>query len=157
MIRDIAWCINTGCKEFSKKKLSSSEANWICSKCKLPGGYVKERAIDEDTHNGVYKTVRVEFNYDVLERRYREIAIVDIPSLRSGGIYTQCNPFCSTEKRALDIGTTLICSLNCGSKEDGVLGQTIISLDADREHFSAALEALGEKLNERERRILDGR
>lgn len=145
--------MNVECEEFCKGLfLMHPPTTFYCPRCRVPGDKVMDERIDKPDSSGVYKTVRIEFNYEPANKRYAETAIVDIPELKTGGEYTMRCVTVRTSNRALKIGEFIICALNSGMGADAPR-ETVLDLDVDDATWANSLSNLNDLLEERERRL----
>jgi hypothetical protein len=153
--RAVGYCLNTNCASFAKGifLLNQSKA-FYCPQCRNLGFIVAEKSWIEDTNDGLFKSVRVEFDYDPLNKKYRSIAVVEIPELKFGGTYFLQSPLVKTEKRALMIAETLINNINCyGAKGDILTKETVLSMDTSIKEFRENCAKLEVTLETKARRI----
>lgn len=102
----------------------------------------------------IFNEVRVEHNFDSLQKRYRSIAIVNDDSL--AGIcntYTLQSPLIQTENRALKVAEALLANLNRyrGNLIEGEIPLTheqTLSFDADLSVFTRQCRKLKEDLEQ---------
>jgi hypothetical protein len=157
MKRAVGYCSNVGnltlpgCEDYSKGVfLLNHGKTFYCPRCRHLGKVVKEAGFADHVEDQPFKEVRVEFNYDPVEDRFREIAIVrDEAIFGSGSKYTLMSPLIKTEKRALKVSEAILANLQRYSNilEDGIPKTTeiIISFDEDVDVFSRKLKDLGEE------------
>lgn len=154
MKRAVGYCMNrgtndtNGCEDYAKGVfLLNHGPQFYCPRCRDEGMVVKERGFADDI-SGVFKEVRVEYNYDPLIGRYREIAIVRDDSIwGESSTYTLLSPLIKTEKRALKVAEAILANLQrySGSFLQGEIPRTseiIISFDDEKESFQKKLRAL---------------
>lgn len=153
MKRAVGYCDNNECEEFSKGTfLLNPDDNFYCSRCRRPGWIEVESVFDIDTHNGMYKTVKVEFSFNPLLRKYKETAIVTISELPVGGVYIIRSPMIKTESRALKTGEYALNHLNAGQK-DWRRAETILSFDLPAEDFRKECQKIDQILSKKSRRL----
>ena len=150
--RAVGYCTNNQCENFLKGTFLLNHGDtFYCPHCRMLGFVERERWLDSDDQ--VYKTVRVHFNFNPGNKRYMEIAIVDVNELKYGGMYELYSPLIRTEQRALKIAETTLCLLNSGMKNsDGQLSNELI-MDVDNGDWDAQILKLERLLEERERRV----
>lgn len=155
MKRAVGYCENIDCEDFGKGVFLLNHGNtFYCPRCRDLGFVETEVSVDNDTHDGLYKTVRVEFNFNVCNKTYPEVAIVDIPELTEGGTYTIKSPLIRTEQRALKVAESVIGHVNSGKKNlRDMDSQTLMSMDGTREEFAKECEKLDADLMLRSRRL----
>jgi hypothetical protein len=112
---------------------------------------VRERTTDTGPEYGVYKTVRVHFDYNPATKRYKQIGIVDITELPNGGTYEIYSPFVKADKRALRMGEVTLCALNSGVAKESASRE--ITINISRGDWHEQLKRLEYLLDERERRV----
>lgn len=156
MRRAVGYCNNLECEDFLKGcfLLNHGEV-YNCIRCRQLGWIEGETVIDENIYNGVYKSVRIEFDYRPLEKKYHQTAIVGIPFLSAGGCYTLRTPLVKTETRALKIAENIIIHLNSGIKDREQMTQpTLINMDLPWPQYQKALEAMAKALDLREKILI---
>jgi ribosomal protein S27AE len=155
MKRAVGYCENIYCEDFGKGVFLLNHGDtFYCPRCRDLGFVETEVSVDDDTHDGLYKTVRVEFNFNVCNKTYPEVAIVDIPELTEGGTYTIKSPLIRTEQRALKVAESVIGHVNSGKKNlRDMDSQTLMSMDGTREEFAAECAKLDVDLALRSRRL----
>lgn len=154
MKRGVGYCDNVECEDFLKGTflLNHGEA-WYCPRCRVLGFSEpehRETSALPGNPDTVYKTVRVHFNYEPTNRRYKEIGIVDINELKTGDVYDLYSPLIKTEQRALKVAQATMCALNSGS-EAGMQNEHVI--DISDPNWAASLHTLEVALCERDRRL----
>ena len=150
--RACGYCQNSKCEDFIKGVFLLNHGDtFYCPRCHELGTVNAERIVDGGTVHGVYKTVRVHFDYDPASKRHRQIAIVDIPELRTGGQYELFSALIKLEKRALQVAEVIIAGLNSGIIKDSVAHG--IKVDIGRSDWPEQIERLDRVLSERERRV----
>jgi hypothetical protein len=111
---------------------------------------VREAGHAED-RGTAFKEVRVEFNYDPIQKRFRDLAIVrDEAIWGRGSTYTLRSPLIKTEKRALSVAEAVLANLQRYSgmlAEDEIphAREIAISFDDDRGEFFRRLDILAEQ------------
>lgn len=148
MKRAVGYCKNTGCEDYAKGVFLLNHGDtFYCPRCRQQGEVESERGHYVGTSD-IFKEVRVEYNYDPIEKRYREIAIVRDESLWGRcNVYTLQSPLIKTEKRGLKVAESILANLNRyrGLLDgDGIPRTTevILSFDDDPEDFSRKLSHL---------------
>jgi hypothetical protein len=71
-----------------------------------------EHGVFTSEHEGVFREVRVEHNYDPIAEKYRAVAVVTDNELTEGDTYTLFSPLIKTEKRALKVAENLLSTLS---------------------------------------------
>lgn len=152
MKRAVGYCGDTDCEDYSKGVfLLNHGETFYCPRCRKVGAVVAERGISNQKDGAPFKEVRVEFNYDPINTRFREIGIVrDEAVWGSGSTYTLLSPLIKTEKRALKVAEAILANLQRYAElalNDGVprTTETIVSFDEDIDAFSAKMKRLGEE------------
>lgn len=144
MKRATGYCENTNCEDYAKGVFLLNHGDTFhCPRCRYHGRIEAERGHYYGSAD-YFTEVRVEYNYDPITLRYREIAIVKDESLPSGCTYTLHSPLIKTENRALKVAEAVLASLNRFGLEDGIPKQheTLMSFDKPRDEFRADCEAL---------------
>ncbi len=113
MERGVGYCVNTDCEDFSKGVFLLNHGDtFCCPRCRVSGHVEKERGC----HTGdadAFKEVRVEFNFEPIQKKYREIAIVRDESLWGrNNVYTLYSALIKTEQRALKVAEAILANLN---------------------------------------------
>lgn len=146
--RAVGYCEQTDCEDYAKGVflLNHGDTFW-CPRCKRIGPI--EAEIGKSVGNwGIYKEVRVEYNYDPIQKRYRELAIVRDESLWGKcDVYHLHSPLIKTEKRALKVAEAMLANLNMQERPlvPGEIPRThelILSFDVPKEKFSQEMERL---------------
>jgi len=76
------------------------------------GKVVRETGLAERISDAPFKEVRVEFDYDLLEDKFRQLAIVRDESIwGTGNKYLLKSPLIKTEKRALKVAEAILGNL----------------------------------------------
>lgn len=148
--RGIGLCNNVHCEKYLKSNfLLAHLGDFTCPECKQVGSIVAERGIPSRELGQLFGEVRVEFNYDPTQKRYREIAVLRDESLGPDvGSYTAQMPTVNTEKRALKLGEMLFASLNEGLSLDSDLEEIpkarerVLNFDSSLEEFKEQLRGL---------------
>lgn len=157
MRRGVGYCMNQGsgddsegCEDYAKGVFLLNHGNkFPCPRCRVNGVVVKEMGIADDPE-GIFKEVRVEYNYDPIEVRYREVAIVRDDSIWGpSSTYTLMSPLIKTEKRALKVAESILANLQrySGSLLNDDIPRTteiILSWDEDLPEFKEKLKRLSD-------------
>jgi hypothetical protein len=152
MKRAVGYCGDTNCDDYAIGVfLLNHGETFYCPRCRAVGSVVAERGISYAKADQPYKEVRVEFNYDPINGRFREIGIVRDEAIRgSGSQYTLLSPLIKTENRALKVAEAILANLQ--RYADMVVGdyiprttETIISFDEDINTFTTKLNQLGDE------------
>ncbi len=149
--RAVGYCEEVGCEEYAKGVFLLNHGDtFYCPRCRNKGSVVLERGIHSSKDGVSFKEVRVEFNYDPINRRFKEIGIVRDESIwGSGNIYTLLSPLIKTEKRALKVAEAILANLQRYSDilDDAIprTTETIISFDEDIDAFTAQMKFLGQE------------
>ena len=160
MKRGVGYCMHVGsredetCDDYAKGVFLLNHGDtFFCPRCRKRGMIVKEHGFQEAGHGDApFKEVRVEFNYDAVGKRFREIAIVRDESIwGTGNKYILMSPLIKTEKRALKVAESLLANLQRYSNllsEDGDIPTTtefLITFDDELSEFSRKLKVLGKE------------
>lgn len=148
MKRATGYCENTDCKDYAKGVFLLNHGDvFKCPRCNLPSHIEAERGHYQGDAD-YFTEVRVEYNFDPIGQRYREIAIIRDESLPLGCAYTLHSPLIKTENRALKVAEAVLASLNRFGLEDGIPKQheTMMSFDKPLAEFRADCEALERQL-----------
>lgn len=150
--RAIGYCLNTECENYSKGVfLINPRYIFYCQYCTKQGKIVKEQGFTERVGDTLFKEVRVEFNFDPISHRFKDIAVVrDEAVYGTGSKYTLLTPMIKTENRALRVAEALLSSLQRKIKMvDGEIprsSELILSFDEDFDIFSNKVKKLGKSL-----------
>lgn len=150
MKRAVGFCKLTKCEEFARGVfLLNHGPDFFCPRCKQTGDVVPESWSSEGEGRG-YKEVRVEYLYDPMIDKYREIAIVRDESIwEPANTYTLRSPLIKTSKRALTVAEALLANLQLVGKlkpGDSVgTRETIIDMSQDIEGFKEELDKLSKR------------
>ena len=157
MKRGVGYCMNKGsgndsegCEDYAKGVFLLNHGDrFSCPRCRIYGVVVKEKGFADDP-DGIFKEVRVEYNYDPIEVRYREVAIVrDDAIWGPSSTYTLMSPLIKTEKRALKVAESILANLQ---RYSGLLlnddiprtTEIILSWDEDLPEFKRKLKKLSD-------------
>ncbi len=152
--RAVGYCENTDCEDYAKGVfLLNHGPVFPCPRCRAQGLVMPENG-SYTTVSDIFKEVRIEYNYDPIARRYREIAIVrDESIMGTHNVYELESPLIKTEKRALKVAESLLANLNSPNGlfdlQIGKVPRTtehLLTLDHDREHFARDLDLLSKRL-----------
>ena len=162
LVRAIGICRNRECDEYNKDVFLINHGDFYdCPRCKVAGIYQKEQGLTLNTTSLDFYQVRVEFNYDPNENRFRGVAVVTDESMPKdgGNVYTLKSALIRTEKRALEVATALLGNLMHADSRvfDGSgIGRPkehVLYFDNPRELFQIELDVLARELeNSRLRR-----
>ena len=151
--RGCGYCMDNRCTDYAKGAfLLNQGEHYVCPTCKTRGLVVDEVGSWEGDAM-TFKEVRVEYNYDPVEFKYREVAIVRDDALEGiHNVYTLQSPLIKTDKRALKVAESLLANLqnypqlvtNQDINEDGVprMTEMSISLDVPMSEFKANLSLI---------------
>jgi hypothetical protein len=95
-----------------------------------------------------WKEARVEYNYDMTERRYRDLAIVRDESIWGPhNSYTLYSPLIRTEKRALKVAENILANLQRYrgaevGRDNVARMETVLSLDQPLEKVKRELDII---------------
>lgn len=151
MKRAVGYCEKVDCEDYAKGVFLLNHGEiFYCPRCRDVGAIVSERGIHHAKDGAPFKEVRVEFNYDPINSRFREIGIVRDESVwGSGSTYTLLSPLIKTEKRALKVAEAILANLQryADILDDGIprTTETIISFDEDIDAFTAKMKRLGDE------------
>jgi len=154
--RAVGYCEDTDCEDYAKGVfLLSHGPIFSCPRCRREGTVMPETG-SYTSVSDIFKEVRIEYNFDPISRRYRELAIVRDDSLMgTHNVYTLESPLIKTEKRALKVAESLLANLNSSTSLldllEGRLPRTsefVLDIDQDRETFNRQLAILGKRLEE---------
>lgn len=111
--RAVGYCQNEVCEDYAKGIfLLNASDTYYCPRCRQLGRVEKEHSFYTG-NTDVFREVRIEYNYDPINRVYRDIAIVRDDSLYGRcNVYTLQSPLIRTEVRALKVAEQLLSHLN---------------------------------------------
>ncbi len=152
MKRGVGFCENAECEDFSKGVfLLSHGTTFYCPRCRGLGNVVPEHGHTDNDHQ-VFREAHVHFNYEPIEKRYREIAIVRDDSLpeNDANTYHLFSPLIRTEVRALKVAESILGNLN---RYQGLLDgdgiprttEVLLSFDDELSTFSSQLKKLAKE------------
>ncbi len=151
MKRGLGYCENTECEDYVKGVfLLNHDDTFGCPRCRQPGKIEKERGFSTGNSDS-FKEVQVEYNFDLIHRIYREIAIVRDESLWGpNNVYTLQSPLIKTARRALKAAEAILANLNRYPgplSGDDILRttETMLSFDDDFDEFSRKLQQLSKE------------
>lgn len=151
MKRSVGYCEYSECEDYAKGVfLLNHGPNFYCPRCKKTGEVIPERAKTEG-ETGIYKEVRVEYNYDPIQRKFREVAIVrDEAIWGPGKTYLLMSPMIRTDRRALKVAEALLANLQLVDqvKPGDIVATRELVLDLDSDRFKEELDMLGRKWGE---------
>ena len=157
--RGVGFCENVHCSFFAKGAFLINYLNdFSCPQCKQLGSVVKEKGFYTGKSN-IFKEVRVEFNYDPINRKYREIAIIRDENIRGvQNIYILQSPLVKLAKRALRIAECILANLNRYSNIQTLEGipstyEKILSFDDPLNEFLHKLQQLSEEWKTRDKQL----
>lgn len=146
--RGVGYCRNQECEDYGKGVFLLNHAGtFTCPDCRRPGQVEREAGFYEG-EAGIFREVRVEYNYDPEVGAYRDVAIVrDVSLWDASNTYTLRSPLVRTEKRALKVAEALLANLNrCATSlerdEIPSSSETVLSFDDDFADFTAKLQQL---------------
>jgi hypothetical protein len=145
--RGMGYCQNVECGNPDGIFLANAGEAFFCGYCGKRGKVETERGFHTGKI-GIFKEVRVEYNFDATKGRYREVAIVRGESLpTSYDVYTLRSPLIKSKKLALRLAETLFVDLNhCRGQADRSkmprAAQITLSFDDDLALFRQRLQQL---------------
>lgn len=150
--RAVGYCKNAECEDLNKGVfLMNHSETFHCPRCRKVGSVEPEEGSYTGTSD-VFKEVRVEYNFDPVENKYRETAIVRDESLwGANNVYTLRSPLIKTENRALKVAEAILANLNRYGLTDGGIprtSETVLDFGVSRETFAAQCERLRKELEQ---------
>jgi len=149
--RAVGYCENVDCEDYAKGVFLLNHGNhFYCPRCRYRGKVVPEKGFADKFENAPFKEVRVEFNYDPVNRRFREIGIVKDEAIDGiGSRYILLSPLIKTEKRALKVAESILANLqrivNFFGDDIPKTTEVVISFDDDFDVFVSKLKDLGDE------------
>ena len=150
MKRGGGYCENLQCDEYFKGVFVMSQDVFHCRRCRCKG-YLELERYEYSNEFSVLREVRVEFDFDPLLRKYRNIATATDDELGNHcNVLTVFNPLCRTEKRGLKLAELYFAyiSLNGVHVKNLDSKENVIDLDAAREIVKQQCSAIGAKWEE---------
>ncbi len=154
MRRGVGYCENTDCEDYAKGVFLLNHGDtFYCPRCRQLGKVERERGFYAG-NSGIFKEVRVEYNFDPTSNVYREIAIVRDESLWGrNNVYTMQSPLIKTEKRALKIAEAILSNLNRhprppSENEIPRTTEIVLSFDDPVDEFKRKVGQLGRELEQ---------
>lgn len=148
--RAIGYCVSKECEDVLKGIfLLNPEGSFHCPRCGRLGR--EELEVGSWTgDSGIFKEVRVEYEFDYRQVRYRSLAIIRDNSLWGQyDTYTLRSPLIRTEKRALKVAEAILANLNHSRGTLPAVGtaiprttEQIISFDTDLDDYRRQLNSL---------------
>ena len=128
----IGYCQNADCENADGVLLLNSGDTFFCRSCGRSGKVETERGFHVGS-TGIIREVRIEFNFEPIEARYREVAIVRDASLSDRhDTYTLQSPFLKSEKQALELAETFFVNLTRAARvEIPRTAEVLLSFDDD--------------------------
>lgn len=121
MVRAVGYCRTDGCEDFNRGKFvftGSPEPTHFCTKCGVYGMVVKEEWHTKYADNMDFYQVRLEYNFTPslvpnvhIGRWCCEAIVTDEVLPKTGNVYYMKSPLISTEKRALEVATSVLSAL----------------------------------------------
>ena len=111
--RSVGYCTNVECDEVFKGVflMNHSSNVYYCGACRARG-FVKDEIHSALNNSTVYGKVVVEYNFDIVESRYRDMAAVIDESIPQKddrfNVYYLHSPLIKTEKRAIKVAEALL-------------------------------------------------
>lgn len=132
--RGVGYCLNEKCEQHFKGVFLLNHGNeFICPDCKRGGRTINEEG-QATGESEFWKTVKLHWNYDPVEDRYRAVSIVKDDALWGDHkTYHMWSPMIRTENRAMKTAERLLANLQMYSQTgDEVPGQLEQTLDIDK-------------------------
>lgn len=128
LLRGVSFCLTEQCREWKIAKFYLAPDFTRVYYCHICGSPCEMVADTFDYTGGQpFKQVRVEFDYDSVEHRYRQIAIVTNEDSAGTGVHTFRTAMIKTQQRALEIATARLSNLACG--DDAERHFVLVNLD----------------------------
>lgn len=150
--RSVGYCTAKECEDYMKGIFLLNHGDtFYCPRCKHLG-FVEPESGRSKGSLGIYKEVRIEYDYDPLQKKYRGLAIV-----RDESLWGECNvfyfqsPLIRTEKRALKVAEATLSNLNIQDRpllpgELPYATEMVMSFDVSREQFAKEIGKLETRL-----------
>ena len=153
MKRGVGYCEYVECEDYGKGVFLLNHGDeFSCPRCRHNGSMVPEVGYAEDvSEDAPYKEVRIEYNYDPHQARYRELAVLRDESIwGDANIYRLFSPLIRTEKRAMKVAESILSNLqrHQSALDGGAIPRSveiILSFDDSREKFSQQVGELGKE------------
>ncbi len=112
MNRAVGYCPSVDCEQYARNVFLLNQTLFRCPKCHRTGKIVPETGRTGNS-KPIFKEVRVEFDFDAHQDRFRSTAIVRDESLWGHhNVYHYSTPLVKTEKRALIMAEQILATLN---------------------------------------------
>jgi ribosomal protein S27AE len=149
MRRGVGYCENNDCEDFSKGVFLLNHGNtFYCPHCRQLGYVEPERGSTENEQQ-IFREVHVHYNFEPLEKAYREIGIVrdDGLDVNRTNVYHLYSPLIKTENRALKVAEAVLGNLNryrglLDGDEVPKTTEIILSFDDELSVFAGKLDKL---------------
>jgi hypothetical protein len=137
MKRGIGWCIDSECKNWHVSiYLLNHGPVFDCQLCGQRGEVCPETY---SIKNGrPFKQVRVEYDFNMTDKRYKAVAIVTDDLAPGNGVYTLRSPLIRTERRALATAERYLANLCCGVSANRP--EIVLDFDQPRDTWRRNLE-----------------
>ena len=150
--RAVGYCSQPECEDFEKGVFLLNHGDtFCCPRCKRVG-FLEAEIGRSEGNCGIFKEVRVEYNFDPSTKTYRELAIVRDESLWGKcNVYHLRSPLIKTDKRALKVAESILANLNIQERDllPGEIPRSyemILSFDVTPEKFSEEIAKLQGRL-----------
>ncbi len=150
MKRAVGYCEDEGCDDYAKGVFLLNHGDtFYCPRCREQGYLQPERGFYTG-ETGIFKEVRVEYNFGSIDKVFQEVAVVRDESLWGvHSVYTLQSPLIKTEMRALKVAECMLASLNRSTSliAQGEIPRTteiLLSFDDSPEEFSRRLKVVAE-------------
>jgi hypothetical protein len=112
MKRSVGICYGVNCGQFARPVFLLNQETFSCPACKLAGEVVHEGSRSENSSR-IFKEVRVEFDYNPIEKCFAQTAVVRDESLwgRNNAFHFS-TPLVKTAKQALKMAEGMLAALN---------------------------------------------
>ena len=112
MKRSVGICYGPNCAQFARPVFLLNQETFNCPACKLSGEVVHEVSRSENSSR-IYKEVRVEFDYNPIEKCFAQTAVVRDESLWGrNNAFHYSTPLVKTQKQALRMAEGMLAALN---------------------------------------------
>lgn len=128
LLRGVSFCPSEWCDQWKNPRfhlVPDFTRTYHCHKCAAPCEMVSDTF---DYKGGQpFRQVRVEFDWDSVEHRYKQIAIVTNEDSEGIGVHTFRTAMIKTQQRALEVATARLSNLTYG--DDAEQHFVLVNLD----------------------------
>lgn len=152
MKRGVGYCMDEECEEYTKGVfLLNHGPRYFCNRCRVEGIIEAEHGSEKLPGDPIFREVRVNYDFDPIELRYRCTAIVrnDDIEVAERNVYTLSSPLIKTEKRGLKVAEATLSNLEYARLDGAMIPKItehIIQFDASSDEWKRQMEDLENRL-----------